>query len=138
MGNFQIVRLEADFYCVKVLKNQFLELCKQENTKGIRIFYGGQPKPEEKKTSKTCHKCLESGHLFFQCPNGWKCKACNEIGHKMDDCPSSYENMFKEEIHDDNQLQASEGKHSNTEVENSDAENESEESKVENEDDKQR
>ena len=51
-----------------------------------KIFHPGQV-IEDNRQDKVYHKCLEAGHLFFNCQNDWKCKRCQQSGHKMIDCP---------------------------------------------------
>ncbi|CAC5413584.1 unnamed protein product [Mytilus coruscus] len=38
-----------------------------------------------------CHKCLQPGHMLFQCPNDWACKICKESGHKMIECQKHFQ-----------------------------------------------
>ena len=41
-----------------------------------RIYHPGQKPPEKK-----CFKCLQTGHLKFQCQNERVCRACRQPGH---------------------------------------------------------
>ena len=45
-----------------------------------RVWYYNQPKPEKK-----CFKCMQSGHLKFQCENEWVCRVCIKPGHRAGD-----------------------------------------------------
>ncbi|CAG2242603.1 unnamed protein product [Mytilus edulis] len=59
-----------------------------------RIFHSGQPEFENRNNNseeRICHKCLQPGHMLFQCPNDWACKICKESGHKMIDCQKNFQ-----------------------------------------------
>ncbi|CAC5359851.1 unnamed protein product [Mytilus coruscus] len=59
-----------------------------------RIFHSGQPEFENRNNNseeRICYKCLQPGHMLFQCPNDWACKICKESGHKMIDCQKHFQ-----------------------------------------------
>ncbi|CAC5404412.1 unnamed protein product [Mytilus coruscus] len=58
------------------------------------IFRSGQPEFENRNNNseeRICRKCLQPGHMLFQCPNDWACKICKESGHKMIDCQKHFQ-----------------------------------------------
>lgn len=66
------------------------------------VLHSGQPEFQNRKGDgegnvKTCHKCLQPGHLMAHCSSDWVCKTCKIPGHKMIDCPSA--------LQDDNSTQ---------------------------------
>ncbi|VDI29331.1 Hypothetical predicted protein [Mytilus galloprovincialis] len=64
-----------------------------------RVFHAGQPEFNRsinyENNVKTCHKCLQPGHLIYECPNDWVCRTCKESGHKMMDCPTDLQSEHK-------------------------------------------
>ena len=46
-----------------------------------RLFHIGQPEQ-----TSTCTKCLETGHVAFQCKNAVKCRSCKQTGHVSSSC----------------------------------------------------
>ena len=88
-----------------------------------KIFHPGQVIEENRNDPKVCHKCLEPGHVFYQCQNDWKCKLCKQAGHKMADCPQDLqENMFQDEMEDTEHQE---------DVDQDDTESESDQSEIE-------
>ena len=60
------------------------------------VLHAGQPEFQNKNQNssdevRVCHKCLQPGHLMFECTSEWVCKTCKKEGHKMIDCPSAFQ-----------------------------------------------
>ena len=71
-----------------------------------KVYHQGQPQEsntDSQSSTRVCHKCLQPGHLFYNCENDWVCKLCKQPGHKVIDCPQSMnENIFDDDMnHED-------------------------------------